>query len=44
MRLTVGKKLIAAFASVLALLGIVGYLGISNVGTMNGLLACMGTT
>jgi len=41
MRLTVGKKLIAAFASVLALLGIVGYLGISNVGTMNGLLAGM---
>ncbi|MCL4465445.1 MAG: methyl-accepting chemotaxis protein [Chloroflexi bacterium] len=38
MRLTIGNKLTAGFATVLVLMGIVGWLGINGLGTLSGLL------
>ncbi|MGI5836170.1 MAG: methyl-accepting chemotaxis protein [Chloroflexota bacterium] len=41
MRLTIQTKLMAGFLAVLMLTGIVGYLGISNIGAVGGLMTSM---
>ncbi len=41
MRLTVQKKMLAAFAAILALMGAVGWIGISNLSTVSDLMGSM---